>query len=348
MTKAPVFLTGLPAARHVPEPAGTDLLSDALRQLRLSGAALLRCDFTSPWAWAAPHAGAFAGVVGAPERRLMLFHIVAHGQCWIQLDDQPRVELQAGELVVLPHGDPHRMGCGEAEPIQIGSLFPAPPWRQLPVLRHGGAGALTRIVCTWLSFDLPLFNPLLSSLPSLLVLRHADGSGRDWIRSSVRYIADDSWHGQSGASFLMDRLAELLFLETVRLHLAALPPGHGGWLAALRDRHVARALHLLHTRARDPWTIEALARQVGLSRSPLERRFNTMLGMPAMRYLTLWRLQQASALLADGQRAVGAIAADVGYASEEAFSRAFKRHTGHSPLQWRRGRRAAGRAEALA
>lgn len=336
MTKAPVFLTGLPQAQQVPGPAGTDLLSEALRQLRLSGAALLRGDFTSPWAWVAPHSSAIAGVVGAPERRLMLFHIVAAGQCWIQLEGHPRVELQAGEMVVLPHGDPHRMGCGEAEPVEIGSLFPAPPWRHLPVLRHGGAGALRRIVCTYLSFDMPLFNPLLASLPRLLVLRHADDSGRDWVRSSVRYIVDDSLRGQSGATFLMDRLTELLFLETVRLHLAALPQGHGGWLAALQDRHVACALHLLHTRTGHPWTIEELAQEVGLSRSPLERRFNIMLGMPAMRYLTLWRLQRASALLADGHRPVGTIAAEVGYASEEGFSRAFKRHTGRSPSQWRR------------
>lgn len=337
MTKAPVFLTGLPeAAPPVPGPAGTDLLSDALRQLRLSGAALLRGDFTAPWAWSAPPAGAIADLVGAQQRRLMLFHIVAEGECWIELPGQPRVSLAAGEMVALPHGDAHLMGCGEAEPIHVGSLFPQPPWRRLPVLRHGGSGELTRIVCTYLSFDMPLFNPLLAGLPSLLVVRRADGSGRDWIRSSVRYIVDDSLCGQSGSAFLMARLTELLFLEMIRLHLAALPAGGSGWLAALHDRHMARALHLLHTRAAEPWTIDALAQEVGLSRSPLEERFRRLLGLPAMRYLTLWRLQLATGLLADGRRPVGAIATEVGYGSQEAFSRAFRRHTGRSPLEWRR------------
>jgi AraC-like DNA-binding protein len=337
MTKAPALMTVAPSmALPVPGPAGTDLLSDALGQLRLSGATLLRGEFTAPWAWAAPHSTKIAAVLKVDHRRLMLFHIVSKGRCWLELDGLSRMELEEGELVALPHGDPHVMGSGDAAPIPVASLFPPTPWRDLPVLRHGGSGPSTGIVCTYLSFDRPLFSPLLECLPRLLIIRREDRAAREWIQASVSYLVDGATRGGSGSSFLAMRITELLFLELLRLHVVRLPAEQSGWLAALRDRHVSLALHLMHNRPADQWTMDSLARRAGLSRSPLEARFNRLLGQPAMRYLTRWRLQLAAGLLAGGTKPVVTIAREVGYSSEEAFSRAFKRETGSSPSEWRR------------
>ncbi len=338
MTETPNLLTGTPfPAGAVPGPNGTDVLSDVLRVFRVTGAVLLRGDFRAPWSWVTPEARAIAAMLHPGATRLLIFHIVAEGSCWVEIANMPRLRLQQGDVVGFPHGHAHSMGEGDgATCVPIASLFPPQPWTELPVLRQGGSGALTRIVCVYLHCDDLIFNPLLDSLPNLLVAHpHRDGEAQ-WLNTNLRYIIAEANRATAGSACLLARMTELLFIELLRTHLIALGERDVGWLAALKDRHVSRVLHLFHSEPARRWSKATLARQAGLSRSALDERFRTLLAISPGRYLTRWRLQRAAQALRHTRAGVGQIAADVGYGSEEAFSRAFKRFTGSSPAAWRR------------
>jgi AraC family transcriptional regulator, alkane utilization regulator len=344
MTETPNLLTGMPfPAEVVPGPSGTDVLSDVLRVFRVTGAALLRGDFRAPWSWVTPPASAIAAMLHPGATRLVIFHIVAEGHCWVEIAGGPRLRLQHGDVVGFPHGHAHTMGAGDgATCVPIASLFPPQPWTELPVLRQGDAGALTRIVCVYLHCDDLVFNPLLDSLPEMLVARPSQDGAAQWLSSNLRYMIAEANRGTAGSACLLARMTELLFIEMLRLHLIALREQDVGWLAALKDRHVSRVLHLFHSEPARAWTKAALARQAGLSRSALDERFRKLLATSPGRYLTKWRLQRAAQALRHTKAGVAQIAADVGYGSEEAFSRAFKRFTGSSPAAWRRRRPRTG------
>ncbi|MDT3679812.1 MAG: AraC family transcriptional regulator [Burkholderiaceae bacterium] len=358
MTEAPGLLTeplelqadiGDPASPPASSPAGADVLTDVLRVFRVGGAALLRGDFRAPWSLQAPSASSLLPVLHpeAPRSLLVVFHIVVEGECWIEVEGKGRCELHAGDLVGFPRGDSHTMGslpqrpaaasvdCGPPTPIV--SLFPPPPWRDLPRIAIDGDGTATRIVCFYLRCDELLHNPLLESLPAMLVARPGERSATQWPESSVRYLVREARRPCPGSGCVIARLAELLFVEVLRMHIERLDANATGWLAALADRRLARALQAIHARPAEAWTADALARQAGVSRSVLVQRFNEVLGTSPMRYVADWRLQLAAqALLSSATVAVAAERA--GYASEEAFSRAFKRRTGESPGSWRRKR----------
>lgn len=343
MRDAPDVLTETPFDAPAPGPAGLDVLSDALRVVRASGALLLRGDFSAPWALAAPESEAIARVVHPDGSRLVILHLVAEGRCWIRASGCDPVELEAGELVLFPRGHAHVLGWGDAAAVPVSALLPAPPWVDLPSLRLDGGGGATRIVCCYLRCDPLLFHPFLDGLPAVLRVRAEDAAAREWFRASVRYVAAEAARGGPGASALVARLTELLFLEAVRSHLWRMGPDEVGWLAALRDPWVSRALHALHARPAQGWSVAALAREVGLSRSALMARFRRLLSVSPMRYLALWRLQLASQRLHATADGLSEIATDVGYGSEVAFSHAFKRFTGVSPAAWRRARREPAR-----
>jgi AraC-like DNA-binding protein len=329
-------MTETPAAGNGGTPTdGLDVLSDALRVVRASGALLLRGEFHAPWTLAAPESSSIARLVCPGHARLVILHIVAEGECWVDVPKHERVVLSAGDLILFPQGQCHTLGFGEATPVPVSELLPPPPWAQLPVLRLGSAGAVTHIVCCYLRCDDALFNPLLDSLPPVLRVRASDAAGVEWVRSSVRYLVGEATRGAPGAGALAGRLTELLFVEVLRLHMSRLHAREVGWLAALRDRYVSRALAAFHARPEHTWTLAALARHVGLSRSALLDRFARLLDMSPMRYLTLWRLQLAAQRLQHASDSIGAIARSVGYGSEEAFGRAFKRFAGMSPGAWR-------------
>lgn len=323
------------AADIVPGPSGTDVLSDILRVFRVTGAALLRAEFNAPWGCDNPPASRVASILHAGTNRLIIFHIVAEGRCWVEVDGHERCMLEEGDIVGLPHGHAHRMGNGEVELVPIASLFPPPPWTELPVLTHGGTGELTRVLCIYLRCDLLLFDPFLASLPTLLVVRRDNGAGGQWLDANMRFLVNEAVRGQPGSSCLMARLTELMFIEMLRRYMARLRDEDVGWLAALKDRHASRALTLLHTRPNEPWTVDLLAREAGLSRSALVRRFARLLAMSPMRYLASWRLHLAAQALRHGTENISTIAWQSGYSSEEAFSRAFKRCFGASPAAWR-------------
>jgi AraC family transcriptional regulator, alkane utilization regulator len=326
MTATPQLLPGTPDAGA--------LIEEALRMLHLSSAVFLRAELTLPWAFSSLGARDCAKALCPEAERLVLFHVVLEGRCLVRLDSGEEASLGPGEAVVLPYGGRHLMGNPSiAEPVPIARLLPPLPWHTPPVLRLRGGGEATRILCGYLHCEDLLFQPLLRALPPLIHVRPATPSGAEWLRASARYALEESssWR----ASGLSARLPELLLVECLRQHMAALPPARTGWLAALRDPIAGQALSLLHGSPAEGWTVAQLARRVGTSRTVLGERFALLLGQPPMRYLAQWRLQLAAHFLRTTGETLPAIAGRVGYASEAAFSRAFKRGLGEPPASWR-------------
>jgi AraC-like DNA-binding protein len=256
----------------------------------------------------------------------------------------PAVRLRAGDVLVLPHGNAYAMSTapgshGGPDPEEVLTFMRQMVAGQLPfTVREGGEGPeRLRLVCGFLGCDVRPFNPLLATLSRLLHLRRDSRSSGDPLEQLIDITVAESRERRPGGECVRLRLSELMFVEVVREHLAMLPAEQTGWLAGLRDPLVGRALALLHERATHPWTLARLAREVGSSRSTLADRFAQLVGRPPMRYLAHWRMQLAARLLADGTAKISAIASDVGYDSEAAFSRAFKKIVGMAPATWRQG-----------
>jgi len=328
--------------RQPPAPARraaapVDVLSELLRTVRLTGGLMLRGDLSAPWALQTPEPARLASLLSPEARQLMLFHVVAEGDCWIDLADGQRLRLEREDVVVLPYGDQHTMGSDAAHaPLPVEPLLATARVAEgLSVVTHGGGGARTLLFCGYVQCDELMFNPLLKVLPPLLYARAAAEPAGSLLTATVRQLIAAAQASQAGSACMRARLAELLFIEVLRRHIVALPPASFGSMGALNDPMVGRALHLLHARPADRWTVDGLAHQVGTSRSRLAARFKTMLGQPPMQYLTGWRLQLAARLLREGAPGVAAVAARVGYESEAAFNRAFKRHCGEPPATWR-------------
>jgi AraC-like DNA-binding protein len=305
----------------------TPHLSQALEQLRLEGAIFFRAEFTENWSFeSAPPAAASMLRPGA--ERLLYFHIVARGECWIALDDGVRYWARRGDVIVLPYGDLHYMGGARpADPVPIMNLIDHPPWETLPVLRHGAGGYQTDVVCGWLHSEDPLFDPRMSALPRAFVVT-PEGPAAQWIESSIDYaLAASAGVGEVPST----RLPELLVTEILRMHLASAPAADRGWLGALRDPVVAPALAKLHEKPDVRWTVASLAESASVSRSLLDERFRRVLGRSPIRYLTDWRMHLAKGLLSSSDLNVAQVARRVGYESVEAFSRAFKRTHGVPP-----------------
>jgi AraC-like DNA-binding protein len=312
----------------------TETLDAALRGVRLDGAIFLRAEYTEGWAYESPHSGVLAELLRPECERLVLFHIVAAGACWVDVGDGEQHWAERGDVIVLPYGDPHRMGgTTEAECIPIVTLLTPPPWTQLPVIRHGAGGRRTDVVCGYLAADDPLFDPGLRALPPVFVVRPTEAAA-SWVEASISYALEASAAGDAADS-VVTRLPELLLVEVLRLHLATAPAVERGWLAALRDPVLAPALASLHTDPGRKWSVAELAASAAVSRSLLDERFRQVLGRSPIRYLTEWRMHVAKELLATTTLGVHAVAHRVGYDSEEAFSRAFKRAMGRSPAHWR-------------
>ncbi|MEW6153575.1 MAG: AraC family transcriptional regulator [Actinomycetota bacterium] len=310
-------------------------LAEVLDLVRLEGALFLRADFRAPWAYTSPPGRELAEALLPGAGSLVLFHIIGEGRCWIAMEDGQRHPLERGDVVVMPYGDTHSIGSYEdAEPVPIASLLPAPPWKEFPYIDYGGDGDYTLVVCGYLQGDALLFDPVLRALPPLFVVRPPAGPAATWLSASVEYALMASQSGQPSAH-MNQRLPELLFTEVLRLYLESGEADLTGWLAALRDPVVGPALTLLHGDPAREWTVKDLASAVAASRTVLVERFGALLGRPPIRYLTEWRLSMAAGLLRTTQLGVGEIGARVGYRSEEAFSRAFKRELGKAPAHWR-------------
>ena len=316
-------------------------LEQALNGLQLDGAIFFRSEFTEAWSFSSPEAaGDFAHAVEPDADRLIMFHIVARGSCWVAGPDGERHRANEGDVIVLPYGDEYEMG-GEAAAVSVPifSLLAPPPWTQLPVLRHGGEGDRTDVVCGYLHSEDPLFDPRMRAFPNVFVVRLEEPAAQ-WVRASIEYALAVST-GTAASDATTRRLPELLLIEMLRLHLASAPSAEHGWITALHDPALAPALACLHGRPEHPWTVSELAHEAAVSRSLLDQRFRDRLGLSPIRYLTEWRMHIATDLLASTELTVAQIAKRTGYDSQEAFSRAFKRRMGDAPTAWRTKRQAA-------
>lgn len=307
---------------------GTDLLADVLRRIRLDGALFLKGVYTAPWAFDSPGSCALVDLLAPGAERLIVFHVVRRGHLWISAGGH-LVELQEGDLAILPGAHRHLMGSELVEPVKIAELLPAPPWNGIPLLRHGGDGEATELVCGYFRCDELLFNSFLRSLPPVLRIT-PDGSAAALLDAALSRALEES--DSDGAA--PPRLPELLLVEALRLY-AAREPLATGWLAATNDPVVGRALRLIHDEPVRDWTVDELARSAATSRSVLGERFKAMLGQSPMHYIVEWRMQLAANLLVSTELRLAAIAERSGYGSEAAFSRAFTRHVGMAPAQWR-------------
>ncbi|RJS46817.1 AraC family transcriptional regulator [Nocardioides cavernaquae] len=319
--------------------SGPDLAS-ALARLRLDGAIFLRGVYSEAWAYeSVPGADASALLApGAP--RVILFHVVASGRAWIEVDGEERLYAGAGDVIVLPYGDTHRMGgSGAATCTPLGTLIAPPPWSEMPVVQLGGGGAQTELVCGYLTCEDPLFDPKLRALPPIFVVSPPQGAARDWVRAGIDYALSQTSMVQTSISggHLEGpvQIPESLLVEVLKLHLASAPAAQQGWLRAIRDPLLGRALAAIHREPECKWTVDSLAREANTSGSVLDERFREVLGLAPIRYLAGWRMHVAGDLLRSSDLPVAVVARRVGYDAEEAFSRAFKRTHGESPSVWR-------------
>ena len=316
-----------------------DALSDVLRVVHLTGGVFLHADFFAPWCLSARVAPEHCAPSLGLASHLILYHYVVEGDFHIRVEGEDGEDLVVGigEVVLLPRNDPHLIGSDLSLPPVPGSdIIRRSKDGGLSSIHHGGKGAPTRIICGYLGCVSAEGNPVISTLPPLLRLKVEQGGAAEWIRSTFQYAAEEVSAGRPGSGTVLAKLSELLFVEAVRRYAEALPDGQTGWLAGLREPFVARALALLHGDITRRWTVDDLAREVGLSRSALADRFIHLIGVPPMHYLASWRMQVASQKLRNTNSSLARAAEAVGYDSEAAFSRAFKKAFGMAPATWRR------------
>lgn len=321
-----------------------DALSDVLRTIRLQGALFLNGEFHEPWCVDAPHALAMAPLLSPGAQQLAILHMVMEGRCWIRLPGGAPVALQAGDVAVLPAGDAHLVGSGmQHAPVNLQHVVPV-KLPEVAQVRYGGDGDHCVLVCGWFAYERDAPNPLLSALPRLFRVAVGGRDAGPWLEQSIRYATREAAARQPGSTAVAAKVAESLFVESLRAYLDTLPVQQSGWLAGLRDPQVGRCLGLMHAQPAHPWSLELLAQEAHTSRSVLAERFSELLGTPPMQYLKRWRLAIAARMLATERINVIQVAEAVGYESEASFSRAFKGEYGVPPGAWRSTARRSGPA----
>jgi len=330
-----------------------DALSETLRVVRLVGAIFIQGRFTAPWCYHSPRADTAASYLEPSAERVVIFHLITEGECFVEIDGEAPTKLIAGDAIVFPQGDAHLMpsepGLKPATGARLDTIFSRRP----RVLAHGGGGVTTRLVCGYLACDARLARMLLTGRPKLVRVNVRGSNAGTWLEASVRYALAEARSPRPGGSGVLAKLAEVLFIEVLRLYMNEQRDGRTGWLAGVGDRIVGAALNALHSRPAYAWTLEELASAAATSRSVLAERFQQLVGSSPMQYLTQWRMLLAANLLSGSNAPLARIAEDVGYQTDTAFSRAFRREYGTPPATWRRtrsiGQRAAQRsgAEAL-
>lgn len=334
-----------------------DTLSDLLRAVRFHGAVFYYIEGTAPWVAETPHAREIIPAIMPGAEHMIEFHGIVKGCCWAAIAGEASIRLDAGDVILFPQGDPHVMSSapGMRAPNVDTSLFFAPRPPQLPyalsmqqaeettMRRGGGVPEHATVVCGFLGLDARPFNPLLAALPRVLRIPGSALGPDSWVTTFMRAVVTESNSRRPGGEAVLERMSEMLFVEVLRRHIDSLPPEQQGWLAGMRDPAIGRALSLIHEKPAEAWTLERLSLEAGLSRSSLHERFVHFIGQPPMHYLTQRRMQVASGLLRDTSAKVMTVALEVGYESEAAFSRAFKRVSGMSPGAWRKVKGVASR-----
>ncbi|MCW5715617.1 MAG: AraC family transcriptional regulator [Bauldia sp.] len=312
-----------------------DALSDLLRSVRLKGGIFLEARMTAPWSIYSQVTEEECRPFFDRPSRIISYHYIVSGEMQVGVVDGPLAPVRAGEIVMLPRNETHVMASAAGlPPVRTDAFIEAGERGSTARLVMGGGGALTQIVCGFLATD-EVYNPLIEALPSMLTVDVRECATREWIDASMRFAAAEMMHGRRASSEIVSRLSELLFAEGIRQYLETREADDAIWLKGLRDPQVGKALALMHRDMTVSWSAEELAAEVAMSRSAFMDRFTTLVGIPPIRYLTQWRLRTARHRLREQHISVGQLAHDVGYESEEAFSRAFKREFGVSPGRWR-------------
>jgi AraC-like DNA-binding protein len=336
----PDLLTETPglgsSLRGTHEFIAMDALSDVLRVVGLTGGVFLDARFTAPWCILGKVGPENCAPYMAPPAFIICFHFVVEGRCVIDVKGGEPCAAQEGDVVLLPRNELHRIASSLDVPaVEASDIIRTPEGPGLPSIVHGGGGEACNMVCGFLGGDAQI-QPLVATLPSLIKFNVRETPGGEWISQSFRYGARQLAEGDAGAATVMSKMSELMFVEAIRRYLTTMPDERTGFLAGLRDPAIGKALALMHTQVARDWTVENLADAVHMSRSAFAERFVTLLGQPPVRYLTGWRMQLAAHKLREGRLSIGQIAFDIGYESEAAFTRAFKREVGVPPATWRR------------
>jgi AraC-like DNA-binding protein len=303
---------------------GPDALGEALRGLRFRTRVLCRSELGAPWGFTVRQSN------GAS------FHFVVEGSCFVETKGDPSpLALQRGDLVILPRGDTHAVRDAPATPAQpLEDLIAKSPPDERGRLSHGGRGKKTTLLCGAFDFEGSAALPLLLALPRRMVIR-GDGPHLGWLRLLMDTLALEARRSSAGGAPLVDRLMDIVVIQAVRAQVGVLGGPDGGFLAAMRDPHLSAAIGAIHGQPAEPWTVAKLAKLVGMSRTVFATRFALLLGESPMRYLARFRMARAIEELKDSHASVAAIAERVGYASDVAFSKAFKRHVGVVPSAFR-------------
>jgi AraC family transcriptional regulator, alkane utilization regulator len=335
-----------------------DVLSEVLKVVRLSGAIHFRGEFTRPWAFRSSSPDMLPARLEPGAESITPFHIATSGSCWLSCGTLSPVMLEAGDVIVMARGDQHVMASDLGlTPIPIRQIYAQRLPDQITVLKHGGGGEETGFICGYLHSD-QRFSPLLEAMPALLCVRVRDGNvviettdddprmtkivtlrhEAAWWQAAIDRLVKEATRPGPGNLALLARLSELLFMEILRWQLTHISEGHRGWLAGLNDVQISRVLTLIHAEPARPWTVEELAEHAAMSRAALAKRFVELVGETPMQYLSGWRMQLARRLLSESPLGLAEIAARVGYESEAAFNRAFRRVVGTPPASWRQAR----------
>jgi AraC-like DNA-binding protein len=309
-----------------------DALSEALSSVRMTGAIFANAICTAPWGFSVPAMASSAHMLAPGTECIVGYHLVTEGRATIRLEDTAEVPVTAGDIVIIPHGEPHVFSNGAPSELNDSDVLVRWLAGDLSPMRVGNGGEVTRFACGYFGCERHAARLFLAGLPSIIRINvHGNAAGR-WLESSIWHLLDEATSGGPGCAVLLSKMAEALFIETLRRYMEQLPPETNGWLAGARDRVIGAALALLHRRPCADWTVASLAAEAGASRSLLSERFVRLLGEPPLTYLARWRLQLAARLLQTTHKPVLHVAMDVGYQSEAAFNRAF----GLPPAQYRR------------
>jgi len=313
-----------------------DVLSEVLKVVKLQGAMFYHGEFSSPWGFYSPPSRTVAPYVAQGARHVIIYHLVTGGRASARLVDGQSLILQAGDIVIFPHGDAHFLENGPAVKAvdmvkELGRILS----QGLKLSRQGGGGEVTKFVCGFMACEPLLSQVFLSGLPPVFKVSIRDDASGRWLEDSIRFSVNEAGASRAGGEAVLAKLSEVLFVETLRIYIAHLPAEQTGWLAGARDLEVGKTLALMHRNPAHPWTIASLATEAGVSRSVLAERFRHYLKEPPMAYLTRWRLQLGAQMLASTSYSVAQIASEVGYESEASFNRAFKREFTVPPARFR-------------
>jgi AraC-like DNA-binding protein len=306
--------------------APADPLGEALHFLRMNGAFYCRSELSAPW-----------GLTLPPMPGYIWFHVPTSGEALLETHDVGPELLRPGEFALVPHGEGHALRSDAGVPAPgILELDREHVSDRYELLRHGGGGAPTILICGAVRFDHPAARNVVEILPPAIHLEPSGSPQLDWLQATLRLMAAEARELRPGGEAVITRLADILVVQAIRSWLESDPAAQSGWLGALQDKQIGRAIALIHREPARQWTVAGLARELAMSRSAFAARFTDLVGVPVMHYVARWRMQVAVDSLRDGEATVGQLANLLGYRSEAAFARAFKRVVGVPPGAVRR------------